>query len=246
MKLCGIDLAWQSEKNPSAIASGSLDGNVLIVEQIHPAVYGINEVIEIISGINGLHGVAIDAPLIINNSFGQRECERQLSKVYSSRYAGCHTSNLNLYPEAKSVYLAQELLRQGFNHLSSEQFQIECYPHPAIIEMFDLPERLKYKKGRILAKKTGQKNLASMIRSLSDSCKLKLMIPDEHSQCLDEDHIDTLRGKALKSNEDALDAILCLYIAGLYSVGADGHTFGDVTSGYVWVPTGSCLTGNDK
>ena len=105
---------------------------------------------------------------------------------------------------------------------------------------------MKYKKGRILAKKAGQKNLASMIKSLSDSCKLKLLIDDEHSQCLDEDHIDTLRGKALKSNEDALDAILCLYIAGLYSVGADGHTFGDVTSGYVWVPTGSCLTGNDK
>ena len=241
MKLCGIDLAWQSEKNPSAIASGSLEGNVLKVHRVHPAVYGINEVIKIVSGINGLYGVAVDAPLVIKNSIGQRDCERQLSKVYASRYAGCHTSNLKLYPEAKSVYLAQELLKQGFNHLSKEQFQIECYPHPAIIEIFNLPERLKYKKGRVLAKKRGQKSLASMIRSLSDSSTLRLKIDDEHSQFLDEDHIDTLKGKALKSNEDALDAILCLYIAGLYSIEADGHKFGDIATGYVWVPTGSCI-----
>jgi predicted RNase H-like nuclease len=53
--------------------------------------------------------------------------------------------------------------------------------------------------------------------------------------------IDTnsLRGAALKSNEDALDAIVCAYIAYYYWFwGSTGtHLFGDLESGYIIVPT---------
>ena len=48
MKLAGVDLAWQGEHNPSAI-----------VEQLTKQA--------------DLQGIAIDAPLIINNETGQRQ-----------------------------------------------------------------------------------------------------------------------------------------------------------------------------
>ena len=111
-------------------------------------------------------------------------------------------------------------------------------PHPAIIEIFNLPERLKYKKGRVSEKKFGQQQLASLIKSLECNERLPLKIPSDFDQYLDEGYIDSLKGKALKSNEDTLDAIICLYIAGLYAVGATGRTFGDVDSGYIWIPDG--------
>jgi predicted RNase H-like nuclease len=237
MILCGIDLAWFPNKNPTAMATGNLSNAVITVTDIQPAVFGIESILDALINTEDLQGVAIDASLIINNETGQRPCEKEVSKFYGSRKASCHASNTKLYPDAASVYLSQRLESNGLKHLNRDRFQIECYPHPAIIEIFNLPERLKYKKGRVLEKKSGQKMLASLIRSLASHDVLQLDIPNEFDHYFDETFIDSLKGKALKSNEDALDAIVCLYIAGLYAVGAEGRTFGDVENGYVWVPT---------
>ncbi len=238
--LAGVDLAWQSEKNPSAIALGSLHDGRLLVEQMHPAVVGIDNVIDVLLTSPQLTGAAIDAPLVIPNEFGQRLCERSIARVYSSRRAACHTSNQTLYPAAKSVFLSQALLSAGFQHLLGDKWQIECYPHPALIEIFGLPERLKYKKGRVQEKKQGQKQLASLLLSLGSSPILKLHIPDAFSKYLNGAFIDALKGQALKSNEDALDSLVCLYIAGLYQIGARSSVHGNAADGYVVVPTPGC------
>jgi len=240
MILAGVDLAWQSEKNPSAIAYGNLVEGTLTVTGVDAAVYGIEVVLKNLIASKGLQGIAIDAPLIINNESGQRPCEKGVGKVYGSRNASCHTSNTKLYPNAKSVYLSQQLSDRGYAHLGNEHWQIECYPHPAIIEMFNLPERLKYKKGRVSEKKAGQKQLAMFLRQLEASPTLPLRF-DEHMQILDGGYIDSLAGQALKSNEDALDALVCLYIAGLFAKKAKGEIFGDADSGYIWVPQEGCL-----
>jgi predicted RNase H-like nuclease len=55
-------------------------------------------------------------------------------------------------------------------------------------------------------------------------------------QACSGDYINSLAGKALKSNEDALDSIICLYIAGLYALRSIGKLFGDKFTGYIWVP----------
>ena len=45
MKLAGIDLAWQGDKNPSAIAIGTLGGSNLILEQLEPAILGMSNIL---------------------------------------------------------------------------------------------------------------------------------------------------------------------------------------------------------
>ena len=60
-------------------------------------------------------------------------------------------------------------------------------------------------------------------------------------QFLDEAHIESLAGQQLKSNEDALDSIICLYIAGLYERRLSGQVFGNTESGYIWVPQELCI-----
>lgn len=238
MKLAGIDLAWHGEKNPSAIAVGNLEQNVLHLSELYPACIGIRDITNISSSACG---IAIDAPLIINNASGQRECEKQIGSMYGSRGASCHTSNLNLYPDALSVNFANALINQGFTHLDTNKWIIECYPHPSLIEIFGLPERLKYKKGKKADKILGQVNLADLIKSLSDSEILKLIIPKQFEKHLDKTYINQLIGKSIKTNEDALDSIICLYIAGLYQLKKSGHLFGDKQNGYVWVPQGMCV-----
>ena len=91
-------------------------------------------------------------------------------------------------------------------------------------------------------KKAGQKKLAGLIKGLSNSPVLPLHLERDVHKYLDESHIDSLRGKAIKTNEDALDAIVCSYIAGLYAAGVTGKIFGNVSDGYIWVPQGSALS----
>ncbi|WP_235576781.1 DUF429 domain-containing protein [Pseudoalteromonas sp. P1-9] len=229
-------MAWHSEKNPTAIAKGHLKGNILTLTSIEPALTSVESIINYLVQDPQPIGIAIDAPLIINNIQGQRECEKALSKDYGSRKASCHTSNQTLYPNTLSVQLANGLLRDGYKHLSNSKWLIECYPHPAIIECFDLPERLLYKKGTVAEKKAGQIKLAELILQLSKSDVLALTIPSELTILLNPKHIKSLKGKALKTNEDALDAIICLYIAGLYQIDCKSITYGDVSSGYIWTP----------
>lgn len=239
--LAGVDLAWQSERHPSAIAVGVLSEGIFEVNAIEPAIFGIDNVFNKLTGIVDLRGIAVDAPLIINNARGQRSCETGIGREYGSRHAACHTSNTKLYPDARSVYLSHKLQDSGFDHLQGEHWQIECYPHPAIIEIFALPERLKYKKGRVAERKAGQKVLAQLILSLRNSKLLKLAFSDDVMLFLDESYIDSLVGQSLKSNEDALDSIICLYIAGLYAGNFGGKVFGDVATGYIWVPQDLCV-----
>mgnify|MGYP001817820956 FL=1 len=241
MLLAGIDLACNGEKNPSAIAIGELADDSLVLAGVEPAVVGMSEVLARLGSREGLSGVAIDAPLIIRNQQGQRVCERDVSREYGSRGAGCHPSNRNLYPNAGSVHLAKELRGRGFDHLHGDRWQIECYPHPSIIEVFGLERRLLYKKGSVADKRAGQIRLASLIASLQNSHTLRLEIPDSCGVFFDTDRIESLKGRALKSNEDALDSILCLYIAGLYASGKPGRVFGDTRDGYIWVPTVNCV-----
>jgi predicted RNase H-like nuclease len=238
--LLGIDLAWKIDKNPSGLAFGSLSGKVLtldaIVHEVFPTVQDLANTIESHGSING---IAIDAPLIVKNLTKQRPCESLIGIEYGARHAACHSTNLTQNPSPQSVVFSKLLESQGYGHLSlqSGKWQIECYPHPALIEIFDLKERHKYKKGSVQDRKDGQIDLGKkLLLQLKASSVLSLVIPDDKKYHFTKSHIDSLSGKSLKGNEDILDAIICLYIAGLYSLFPNREVFGDIDDGYIYVP----------
>jgi predicted RNase H-like nuclease len=240
MRLAGVDLAWKPDKNGTAVAVGSLDGDRVNVEAIHRAVVGLSAVVATILADEPF-GVAVDGPLIINNIGGQRACEKALTRRYGARRAGCHACNQTRYPDAATVALSRHLATLGYRHLATAgtgKYQIEIYPHPALIEMFDLPQRLSYKKGDPAVRRTGQIRLAGLLRALRRSAVLQLIIPNTFDAYLDPATIATLQGAALKANEDALDALVCLYVCALYAHGAPRRIFGDETDGYIVVPSG--------
>jgi predicted RNase H-like nuclease len=244
MKIIGIDLAWQSERNTTALAIGELHNGVLRISELYDSLAGLREIKDVIERQVDIGGVAIDASLIIENDSGQRPCEKALSKVYGGRKSSCHASNKTLYPNASSAALATYLSERGFAHLgrpNEERWQIECYPHPAIIEIFDLPERLSYKKGRVGEKKQGQVQLANLIITLEDSQVLKLQTSAEVSDYLVEENILAKRGRRMKQNEDALDSIICAYIGALYASEIPNSIFGSIATGYIYVPTKRCI-----
>lgn len=244
MDVIGIDLAWQSARNTSAAAAASLQGTTLTLHDLKNDLDSVDAVTAFVTSHPETRGVAVDASLIINNQTGQRVCERELGRVYGSRKATCHASNRTLYPEPCSVDLAGRLARHGYSHLGppgESRWQIECYPHPAIIEIFGLAERYRYKKGDVASRRDGQVGLAGLIRQLERSPVLHLRIDARFDSVLDGSAIQAKRGAALKRNEDALDAIVCTYIAGLYAIRVDGCVYGNVRDGYIYVPQVNCL-----
>ena len=241
--IAGVDLAWMGARNPTAIAIGKVMSGVVELSSVVEGLYGTRSVIEALDGIADLHGVAIDGPLIIRNETGQRECERMIGVTYGGRKASCHTSNLSRFPDAAGTQLSSHLAGAGFRHLApaNHKWQLECYPHPALIEIFGLSERLAYKKGTSLQKRSGQIELGNLIRSLKDSVTLRLRVPDAFHIYVDADRISALRGDQLKHNEDVLDAIVCMYIGALYQSGQDQAIFGTTVDGYIYVPTKRCI-----
>ena len=240
MRIMGIDMAWETEKNPSAIAVGTLSENRFTIDRIHHAVTGFDNIQRFIEAESTLSGISVDAPLIITNTSGQRDCEKQLNQKYRDRHAGCHSTNLSLYPDAASVRLSQYLSTRDFQPLGkpgNTKWQIECYPHPALVELFQLPKRLLYKKGSPSEKKEGQKKLARLIMGLSKDRSLALTIDEQYLGFLDAAAIEKLEGKQqIKENEDTLDAIICGYIGACYAGNPDNDVFGENQTGYIYVP----------
>ena len=244
--LAGVDLAW-TPKRSTAVAVGNLSGDSLQLTEVHEALWGAAEVLDVLGSIPHLHGIAIDAPTIINNPTGQRPCETAVSRAYGSRHAGCHSSNLQNHADNAGLRVSSELQQQGYRYLASRtsRWQIECYPHPALIEFFELPERLVYKEGKNLRaddQRRGQKELARLIKKLERSPVLRLAIPNPLKRdYFSPSHIARKKGTSLKANEDVLDAVACLYIAGRYQQGQKNRVFGNTESGFIYVPEGSCI-----
>ncbi len=237
----GIDLAWSAKKlSGIAVLEGGQQGARLIDACLKSS----NEVrAHIEPHIRKSTVVAIDAPLIIKNKIGQRPCESLISKHYSKRQAGAYPANLSLHPDSVGVRLANDLENKlAFNHApvvsqrQNSRIMLEVYPHPAIVELFELRHIIKYKKGKVALRRSGQQELQCRIgklRSFSPPLNATPML----SECLGID-ANSLRGPALKDNEDKLDAILCAYIAYYYWFwGSErNRLFGDIEHGYIVVP----------
>lgn len=243
VRLAGIDLAWKSNRNTTAVAIGDLEGIGLTVRRVEKQL-SLEELKSLIREEETLAGVAVDAPLVITNTKGQRPCDRSLSKHYARRNASCYPANLTLCG-TRSPDFSDYLNQYGFEHLrkiSEGRFQIECYPHPAMIEIFGLSERLAYKKGCVSLRRRGQISLAELIVALRRSRVISLRIEEEWQKYVSEEHIGSLVGAALKANEDVLDAIVCLYVAALFVTSAPHTVYGTRDSGYIYVPTQRCTT----
>jgi predicted RNase H-like nuclease len=239
----GIDLAWRGDKNPSggAVLRGDRQSAQLV--DVNSSLGSYSAVLSYINEhATASTFVAIDAPLIVNNRKGQRRCETLIGEDYGARHASCHTSNLTLYPRPAGVDLAKQLALRGFRHASDPQdtekqrVMFEVYPHPALLELFGLSRILKYKKGSVDARRSGQRELQQRLSELS-LFDPPLECTSRLSGFLTTD-TSSLRGAALKANEDALDAVLCAYIAYHYWFwGAGGiRLLGDLDSGYIVVP----------
>jgi predicted RNase H-like nuclease len=235
MRFLGIDFGWQGK--PSGLACLASNGRhlqLLAMERLTSLEYILAWVDEKSEG--GPAVVAVDAPTIIRNQTGMRRADRLMHSHFGKYHAGCYPANLGRPYAARTVALGHSLESQGFLHAAEiaarrpGRFQIEVHPHSAIVQLFDLPQIIKYKRGRLADRRLQ----LSRYRELMLTRMPQLLPP------LDPPSLPVIphTGAAMKDIEDQLDAVMCAYVgAHWWHWGAERNLVcGSAEEGYIVVP----------
>ena len=172
---------------------------------------------------------AIDAPLIVRNATGRRDCEAQVQRAFGRFGAGPYPTNLGNPAFAtgpRAARLCAALALDMSIDSSASRRAIEVYPHPAMVTLFGLDRVIPYKN------KTGR-----TLESLHAAFGRLLGLMESHLgelQLATSQRWGELRRSAsaaarkadLDRIEDEVDAIFCAHLAHRWH--RDGHDGNDV------------------
>jgi predicted RNase H-like nuclease len=178
---------------------------------------------------------AVDAPLIVPNETGQRRCETEISRAFWRYKIGAHSSNRSRagFDPPRAATLTD---RFGWSVDPAQPGSVEApvcievYPHPAMVGLFGLAERIIYKSGPSRAE-----GFAQLVGHLASIDELRL---GEYPRWAELSRViaDPKPGD-LTRIEDELDAILCAHLAWLWHHRPDSlQVYGSLEDGYIVAP----------
>ena len=235
-RFLGIDLAWREgaperPANASGVAAIDATGRILDAGWTR----GLDETVAWIGPASGADPALlfVDAPLVVTNERGQRECETQVGRRYGRWKVSANTTNVHT-PRLAGVTLRGMLEARGWSYsdgidgpAGKGRAMSECYPYTTLVGAFELgyeTERPRYKrtppKLRVAQwrpeRATNCDRLISRIRRLATADPPLLL--DSHPvtrRLVDEP--SPLADIAYKHREDLIDALLCAWTAALWS-----------------------------
>jgi predicted RNase H-like nuclease len=140
-RFIGVDLAWGEG---TASRAPNETGLVVLDESGHILdagwTRGVDETVEWLASVATTGSVtAIDAPLVVTNSTGMRECEREVANGYMRWKVGANASNTSRGWQA-GVALRSRLEADGFTYLdgltpatNEARSFFECYPYTTLV-----------------------------------------------------------------------------------------------------------------
>jgi predicted RNase H-like nuclease len=236
MHFVGLDLAW-GEKKQTGVAAIDPGGRLLHVG-IAVDDASIIDAIAPFTGEDCL--VGIDAPLIVNNPTGYRAAETAFNRDFQKFDAGAYPANTEnpLFNPPRGALLAATLDLDMNPASSANRRAIEVYPHPAAVVLFGLEKTLKYKKGPFGDRQRDLLKLMTLIEGLDDATP-RLRANRSVAWVELRRRVEAATKPAqLDRDEDAVDAVLCAYIALYwYSRPDDVSVYGDFEDGYIVTPS---------
>jgi len=243
VKFIGIDLGWRSGE--SGLCCLQLDGDRLQLEDVTLRLSLADIFAWLDHWVEPGQGamVAVDAPTLIPNQTGTRLPDRLTHHYFGKYHAGCYPANLGRPFAERTIAVGLELETRGFVHAPTivpqvaGRYQIEVFPHPAMVRLFQLDQIIKYKKGKLADKKQELSRLQSCLKTHLSPLTPALDITQPQIQSLWRSPLD-LKGKELKALDDQLDSLMCAYIGAYWWYwGAErNQVLGDQQSGYIVVP----------
>lgn len=224
----GVDLAWRGKNETGLVA---LDARGTIVDAGWER--GTEEVARWINERSGDRAtVFVDAPLVVENPTGMRECEKEVGRRYGSWQVYANASNTARGMTA-GVHLRELLEARGFRYddgtggnATRGRRVLECYPYTTIVGVESLGydrERPRYKRQPRKLQAADWKPLRSretdeLIRRVaalaSEDPPMDLTSHPVTRTLVDEPTPEST--VAAKHREDLLDAALCAWTAALW------------------------------
>ncbi len=243
MKFIGIDLGWRSGE--SGLCCLQFEGDLLQLVDVTRRLSLADIFAWLDHWVKPAQSaiVAVDAPTLIPNQTGTRLPDRLTHHYFGKYHAGCYPANLGRPFAERTIAVGLELEARQFAHAPTispqipGRYQIEVFPHPAMVRLFDLDQIIKYKKGKLAEKKQGLIRLQHCLQNHLSQLTPALDITHPQIQPLWRSSLD-LKGKELKALEDQLDSLMCAYIGAYWwHWGTErNQVLGDRRSGYIIVP----------
>jgi predicted RNase H-like nuclease len=182
--------------------------------------------------------VAVDMPMARRPIVSRRRSDVAVSSAYGARKCATHS------PSAERPGQIGDQLREDFGQLGyplltevpADKGLIEVYPHPALVELANAGERLKYKASRArlywpeLTPVLRRQNLLLEWRKIAGLLEGKISGVEAALPGITV----ASSGLMLKAYEDTLDAIVCVWIA-ICVLDGRATPFGDQDSA-IWIP----------
>ncbi len=224
----GIDLAWKHTRaSRTGLAAVDHSGRLVASTRVRS-----DDEIALWAGSQGrAHVVAIDAPLVVPNASGARDCERRIGRAFGKYGASAYPSSRAnpLFNPPRARILADRL---GWNcdPQAAAPVCLEVYPHPGMIALFGLPYRLGYKRGP-----QRRAEFERLIALMSTIPELGLDQSSRWSEIAAT--VADPRPGDLDRTEDEVDAIFCAHLAWLWENQRDTLTvYGDAERGFIVAP----------
>ena len=186
--------------------------------------------------------VAIDAPVLYSP---ERNVEREIGRRFGKYKASAHSPHPHVRAGRKAgIDLGESLVKRGFtcdprsllNGDRPTRTAVEVYPHTIHVRLFELEERILYKKGRVAQKREGLQQYQEHLQSLIQRVAPNLLEHPDVDRNLRADTAQQARGKSLKRLDDTLDGLTCAIAAWLIWNEPEGwEMIGDL-NGYIVAP----------
>jgi predicted RNase H-like nuclease len=246
MKFIGIDLGWTSGASGLCCLEWS-DGSLHLLDlDRQQTTTDILNWVDKWTAPGEPAMIAVDAPTLIPNTTGMRLPDKLTHQHFRHYHAGCYPANLGRPFAQHTIEFGLSLEAKGFSHAPiitpqiPGRYQIEVYPHPAIVHLFGLTRILKYKKGKLSDRRSEllklHQYILNILPTLTPTLNLSSLCPPSLCGSFPQEIPTT--GIALKAIEDQLDSLICAYIAAHWWYwGSDRNwVLGDATTGYIVIP----------
>jgi predicted RNase H-like nuclease len=185
--------------------------------------------------------VAVDMPIATMPFSARRAADNAISVAFGGRGCAAHSPSAQR-PGALGAELSGEICKAGYqltttiDDAKGTRKLIEVYPHPALLALLRASYRIPNKvqesskywpgidvRGRIARLLSRFANIHAAVKSEIDGVTFSLPTPGSVSSL-----------SSLKRYEDALDALVCGWVAAQFALGK-AIPYGDATAA-VWVP----------
>ncbi len=254
----GIDLSWTG-KYPSGLCVLVGDKKNVFCTKIIAQQFTALELVEQINTLGEKIIVSVDAPLVTTE---RRQAEKLLNHLFRKAKAPAYPATpkiLEKFNFHEGPKIAELLKKHEFeldpqkilNGSKKKKIAFETYTHAAHIRLFDIAERIPYKrrKGRsiVFIKNELKKYQQHLLKILEQETPGILDNKTVLSH-LKPTTIEKQKGKLLKKHEDTLDGLTCALVAYLFWRDGRSHweTIGSLPDGCVVIPRKAAYGRNRK